>query len=541
MKRLHFTFAFIFVSLAAQAQITLEHVYPFRSIKRDIIAGAGERYYALTLDTAAQIGMLHWFDSNHVPLNTTSFDWPFQPTNNVVVVHTSANFFDDDPGIEFVIWWTDITYTPITRVIDDDGADLSGDLNGIPSLFTLNNVNKVLADNKIYTVSGFEVEHDFSPHIVQTTVLEGEGRKFWYYEEGSGIEMLNDDYSYYATFEIDVDVPIEISLVCPSVFSCYNKYGTDSDEDIEWSYNYRCGDSVVYRFYSNSQPIFQANVSSPGVSSALTLTPYQYPDLNGAKVWISRISSGLDGFDSIEVYDVGSGIREHVFLKYWERTKSDISGLKYYQLEIKETQASFSILNSDYTTWADFLNLNNTKLVIYGMGEKLFDTDENTKEVLARSPSDSGFKYTVWRENGSVLFEADNMPSGAAVSRLPGLPNKLMIVSNPYGLTVPGSYVFNLPSASTVSTEGTNISQSLHFSASPNPFSDALQLDFSTLKEPVTAIRVTDITGRLVYQKTKPVENRIWTLPDADRWPQGIYFVQIRSGSGTGVQKIVRQ
>jgi hypothetical protein len=133
------------------------------------------------------------------------------------------------------------------------------------------------------------------------------------------------------------------------------------------------------------------------------------------------------------------------------------------------------------------------------------------------------------------------MPSGAAVSRLPGLPNKLMLISNLFGATVPGSYVYSLPSASTVSTEETNVSEALRFSASPNPFSGALQLDFSALNEPVTAIRVTDITGRLVYQKNAAVENPVWTLPGADRWPQGIYFVQIRSGKGIGVQKVVRQ
>lgn len=534
VKKCYFSLLFLVcITKAASAQITLEHVYPFRSVTRVFVSGAGERYYAVTTDTLTQTGTLHWFDGNHVPLNTVQFDLP-ESLFGVSVNHRSAHFFDDDPGIEFSILWVNATFNPVNRVIDDDGTVISEDISGLLSYFTEDGVNKILTGHEVYIVPGFSVQHSFLPNLASTTVIEGEGRKFWYRDQASeNVVMLNEDYSPYRTFDLNLDVPNG----CGYNIFCYSKFQTNGDEKIEWAYQYDCSGSLVYRFFSDSDLLFEIDGSIPDNIFA-TVVPAFY-GLDASKIFVYYF--GSNGTDSIQVHDLASQNKEHVFQGSWAFTNSGIGSLKYYPTSVPGTQGSFEVLNSDYSTWATFPNYNVLQLSLQGVSIDLFDTDPNTKEVFAAISGPNGLGHAIWRSNGTVLFEVFHTLTYGQVSSIPGLPNKLIFVNPALGAPNNESHVYSIPSTSPVAVEEVQERAVLSFSALPNPFSGTLNLDFSTLKDPVAEIRVTDVTGRLVYQKNTPVENRLWELPGADRWPQGIYFVQIRSGSGIGVQKVIRQ
>ncbi|MBL7783795.1 MAG: T9SS type A sorting domain-containing protein [Saprospiraceae bacterium] len=534
MKNLHLTFAlFFFCLVSAGAQITQEHVYPFRSINRVSIPGAGERYYALTIDSVAHTGTIHWFNANHAALNNVEFDLP-PGILNVSVIHTSTDFFDNDPGIEFGIRWINATFNPRNQIFDDDGSALSGDLPGLLSFFTVDGVNKVLTGYEVYAVPGFSVEHSFSNVLAKSTELEGEGIKFWYLNSFSGdVVMLNDDYSLYNTFELDID----ILSGCPYNLFCYNKLQANGDEKIEWSFQSSCSGQLVYRFFSDSDLIFERIGAVPG-TAVYPLTLLSNMGLDAPKAWFISLANA--GVDSVQVYDMYTNTLERVFSGSWSFTNDWAGNILYFSASIPAAQGSIQPLDKDYQVWATFPNFNASNLNVLGFSTDIFDNDPDTKEIFSYFTSPGGSGHAVWRTDGTVLFQAMHTLTSAYVSSLYGLPNKLILSNPAVGSSVIESRVYSIPSSTSVAVKEEKTPESLQFTVAPNPFSRVLRLDFSDLKEPVADVRVRDMTGRLVMQVQPVAGTTILEINEAAQWPQGVYFVQVRSGNRVGTQKVVR-
>ncbi|MCA0237310.1 MAG: T9SS type A sorting domain-containing protein [Bacteroidetes bacterium] len=535
MKKLLLSLVLFAISLsAAKTQIALEHVYPFPNISRALIPGAGERYYALTIDSVAHTGTIHWFDGNHAPLSNTTFALP-PGIFNVFIIHRSTDFFDNDPGIEFSIRWINATFNPRNQIFDDDGTALSCDLPGLLSFFTVDGVNKVLTGYEVYAVPGFSIEHSFSNVLAKSTELEGEGIKFWYLEPFSGdVVMLNDDYSLYKTFALDAD----IISGCPYNLFCYNKLEANEDDKVEWVFQTSCSGQIVYRFYSDSDLIFERTGSVPG-SGLYPNTVLPGYGLDTPKTWFIFFGNGM--IDSVEVYDIFSNTLEHVFTGAWSFTNDWQGNILYFMNSVPSTQDAFQVLNKDYDTWATFPNYTASNLNLLGFSTDIFDNDPSTKEVFSYFNGPGGTGHAVWRSDGTVLLELVHSFNSAYVSSLYGLPNKLIFTSPTTPATVIESHVYSIPSSTAVAVEEAEKPEVLHFSVSPNPFSGALRLDFSDWKEPVTEVRVTDLTGRLVFHTRPAAGSKILDLTVAAQWPEGVYFVHARSLKNAGTQKVIRQ
>ncbi len=76
----------------------------------------------------------------------------------------------------------------------------------------------------------------------------------------------------------------------------------------------------------------------------------------------------------------------------------------------------------------------------------------------------------------------------------------------------------------------------------PNPAADNLEVEFTLQQEANADFSIYDIAGRLMLSETYKLNEGDQLLHfDVSKFPQGIYFVEMKSGSSKVVQKIVKQ
>lgn len=74
----------------------------------------------------------------------------------------------------------------------------------------------------------------------------------------------------------------------------------------------------------------------------------------------------------------------------------------------------------------------------------------------------------------------------------------------------------------------------------PNPTTGNFQLVFHDSQGSV-AIELYNLSGKLIYKLAMPYySGRSLSIEELQNWPQGIYFLKIRTGSGTIVKKIIK-
>lgn len=86
-------------------------------------------------------------------------------------------------------------------------------------------------------------------------------------------------------------------------------------------------------------------------------------------------------------------------------------------------------------------------------------------------------------------------------------------------------------------------SNSAHLEASPNPFSDVVQIHYELKKNSFIQLTVNDLYGRKVASLVN--QNQIsgaYTLPfEAHHLPSGIYFIYLKTEDGIAVKKVILQ
>jgi hypothetical protein len=79
------------------------------------------------------------------------------------------------------------------------------------------------------------------------------------------------------------------------------------------------------------------------------------------------------------------------------------------------------------------------------------------------------------------------------------------------------------------------------FKIFPNPNNGTFKVELSNLAEKGMNLRVTDLTGRVLQEKTTEIGNKMQTI-DAQQISEGLYFLQIISeGKVLAVKKFVKQ
>lgn len=78
-----------------------------------------------------------------------------------------------------------------------------------------------------------------------------------------------------------------------------------------------------------------------------------------------------------------------------------------------------------------------------------------------------------------------------------------------------------------------NATHDIHFAMYPNPATDIVNIN---IDEPNATIKVVDITGKVYIEQDKNSDNHSMQI---DQLPAGLYFVNVQTAKGTGVQKLI--
>lgn len=85
--------------------------------------------------------------------------------------------------------------------------------------------------------------------------------------------------------------------------------------------------------------------------------------------------------------------------------------------------------------------------------------------------------------------------------------------------------------------------KSLRFSAYPNPFRDAVAIEFDSDNKTMATVQIRDVAGKLLMNKTVTVEKGInqLKLSDLKTLQPGVYFLEVSGGGETNFAKLVKQ
>ncbi|HOY06044.1 MAG TPA: T9SS type A sorting domain-containing protein [Saprospiraceae bacterium] len=535
-----FLFSMLLYCITLESQITLEHTYPYTRFKRGNFPGAGERYYGVTVNNYN--GYIYWFDGNHQPVKTNHFSTPSSGIGSATasIFHVSSDFFDADAGIEYIMGASNGSlgsgYGLQNATYDDTDGRLTPPFESAISLFRIPGGNKIVGGGSIYSVPNYNKEYTFPQNSQFGYVsLLNEGGKFWYYYNRHWV-FLNEDYTVFR--ELDVD----FNICAPNLasMSLLGQFELNDDEKLEVFNSKKCDNVFTAQYYSDSDRIFifQDSIETPSVGiSAATLLPSRYPGLNAPKCWI-EYKHNISRSDSTFIYDILTGVAEHKLTGSWTFKNSDISGLKYARRKMEKQDTAFQILNPDYTVWASFKKDTSSNLEVIEVAESTFDADPDTKEVFCFRTLSASYVWQVLREDGTILFELER-PFGTEgyLDQTPGLKKKLIFTTQPVDGTSTGpSYVYSLPDPPEMIAPEMNGT----FQVLPNPFSNSMTLDLSHLYAPADGVYIYDTQGHLMYQHPSVVSDAALEIPDAAKWPGGLYLIRVSSAGKSVVQKAIR-
>jgi hypothetical protein len=194
------------------------------------------------------------------------------------------------------------------------------------------------------------------------------------------------------------------------------------------------------------------------------------------------------------------------FSGFYSVTVTDANGCTGTSAQVEVIQSQFPIANFSYTqnNGGYTINFNNTSQNGFTY-EWLFDT-------LSTSPlEDPSFTFP---ENGPYYVS--------------------LIIENACGIDT----VRKLIVVAQVGME--DILATYEANVFPNPSSDNFNLTLNSTKQEKIDLILTDIEGRLVYQSTVNLHGKSTVNIPASQLDKGLYLLHLRTNSGTGVVKILR-
>lgn len=151
------------------SQISLEHTYTSSINGRIKLSLAGELYYRIYAQpTEPNSTFVDFHDGNHQFVKTLEIILPPPMVpGSPFVTGLSAVFFDNDPGVEGIVSWTDsATFITRYRCFDDNGLLQGPTMALIPTQVTLSTGDKkMMVRDTIYAIPGFAKEHAFPDGI----------------------------------------------------------------------------------------------------------------------------------------------------------------------------------------------------------------------------------------------------------------------------------------------------------------------------------------------------------------------------------------
>lgn len=523
------------------SQITLEHTYTSSINGRIKLSMAGELYYRIySQPSKPNSTFIDFHDGNHQFVKTQEIFLPPPVVPGSPFVNgLSSLFFDNDPGVEGIVRWTD-SATFITRYssFDDDSFLQGPTMALIPLQVVLSTGDKkMIASDTIYAIPSFVKEHTFPDGITQINHynFESLGSKYYQLDPNGDLILSNPDYSQFAKFQTN------LAAIHPTlwVVNMLGQYRINGDDKVEWlATNYK-DNATTWRMFSDEELLSQITVPSSTVLFGTALTTSLAPAITEPKLFVSNSSFGPK---KTYLFDLLSGNLEAEKDTALGFVITDKGKLVFFKLSQYKNATSFPIYDSDFSLWTTFPKAADSCLVFFPT-EAVFDQNAFNKEIAVtyQFPGITNRrKMQVIRDNGDLLLNVDSCTAIPVLSRIPGLANKLLVNYYPTTSNALGCQVYSLPSFTSDTDEPSSGPPTLQFAVFPNPFSTELKLDLKGISAEKVQIALYNETGQCVMRLTTLTAGDVHAIPIQKDLPPGLYWIRLDAGSEYGWQKVVK-
>ena len=342
---------------------------------------------------------------------------------------------------------------------------------------------------------------------------------------------------------------------------------------IEGQYTYVCSASILNNTNFNCKPfILTADhcghpTSSSNISNNVWYFNYQNPncEVGSTKPYNGNLSQTMTGGNLKSSSSLGTfvsannnGVNGSDFVLVELNTKIPESYHPYF--------AGWSLDDSPSNSGVCIHHPAGSDKKISTYAQPIFNTiyNSNSTEVkhwgVVWSPTQSGYGVTEGGSSGSPLFNSNgqvigSLSGGASTCESPtssDLFGKFNFAWTSEGVnpnqqlkfwldssqtnykSINGSYY---PCSNTVITDSSLSLNLVDVNIYPNPTSNILYIDLLNVKESVSSISITDITGKIVYQLIAPQGVTIINFTD---FAIGTYFVKLESENEILIKKIIK-
>jgi Zn-dependent metalloprotease len=231
------------------------------------------------------------------------------------------------------------------------------------------------------------------------------------------------------------------------------------------------------------------------------------------------------------------------FLKFWENGNftdgvDDISKLFGGLPEKSSIGNPTFAKNSPFVIAFDFIDGLNNKYDVIGA-----NTETGDNAAIVSDNGDLGYpNYN--RLDKAILFDSESFLSGKKIS-LQGVASNKISSNGNASTTLVSNYIRGVWYGDGVRSLQVNtelLGNVLSLSAAPNPVTEQLLIDFTTLNSTNAQVSIINLLGAtLVIKEYQLAEGKNQLTVGFQSFPSGTYFVRVQAGQSASVVKIVKQ
>ena len=219
------------------------------------------------------------------------------------------------------------------------------------------------------------------------------------------------------------------------------------------------------------------------------------------------------------------------------------------------TSGSYPLNGCDVTTPATPSSSVVAGSGVVGNCEDGFTVASNATVITSTTYPGAKYHFIIKGYNGNVLiynqFVDRSTNNNVSLSMFPAIPYN---VGYTYYISVALKFASGLvqpkeecllilpapPAREVVAEDTSNVKVNFSATAYPNPFANNFMIDVKTRNESAVSLKVYDMIGRLVEQRSVSVSN-LETTPIGDNYPSGVYNVIVTQGENVKTVRVVKR
>ncbi|MCC6411877.1 MAG: T9SS type A sorting domain-containing protein [Saprospiraceae bacterium] len=522
MRRLTLIFLTMLSAGMAHAQLYLEHTYPGTVLARMAHHTMGSLYVLHQNEDQSRTYL--FYDSTHHLVQSTQITAP--ASFAVRVSHqVSSDFFDDDPGVEILQFWSDGNLNDAYGyVYDDDGTVLGGPMYIDEYLFFItqlelkNGGKHLLIGNRVFNAQTFQLVHAIEDNLSRNALAYRTDTLDWkyiYLNNSGAFTALNADFSLFQSYTFG------LADFCDYSFIMAEQTTIDPDSDFEFLLVSNCTGGQTFKLYSGEDLLTSITDVDREFASIGLLLPDSVSGITSPKLLVNKYLQNLS-----RMYDLESGqlefVRDEALTRF--RLNNGVSVLMDSKME--EGPDSFYLYKPNNEVFTAYTRLIGGVVVVYDVSNTTFDDNPATTEVVARYVNTSQVK--VQSDDGTILLAVDSAGYTAA-SKLKGQKSKLFVHRT--GIGPQGEVqVYGRIADMVVEPEPPVSDQKIQLW--PNPASQMVTINLQAFETTISSLRILDANGQVVWEKTS-LPAGVSEEIQIGAWSLGQYVVAVVSDGQT--------